>query len=155
MGDITMPHKQIAGLSEHKVLKQDNQRRQLDMLDFAPIRQRTRSLVELAADLQPDELRVLTNKMIDTMWQLLTNCRDADIVFVPDDPNAYDAAAATQTEVDLCWTLGHVLVHTLATAEESAALATELARGVPYREDRSRREVPWRTVTTVAECVGL
>jgi hypothetical protein len=49
------------------------------------------------------------------------------------------------------WTLGHVIVHVTASAEESAALAAELARGVEYH-GRSRSEVPWRTVTTIEEC---
>jgi hypothetical protein len=125
------------------------------MLDFAPIRQRTRSIVELAADLRPDDLQTLTNEMIDTMREILKDCHDQDVVFVPDDPDAHDTAAATLGEVDLCWTLGHVLAHTLATAEESAVLAAELARGVPHRGGRSRREVPWQTVTTVDECLRL
>lgn len=49
------------------------------------------------------------------------------------------------------WTLGHVIVHTTASAEESAAIAAELARGVAYH-DRSRHEVPWTEVQTIAGC---
>ena len=44
------------------------------------------------------------------------------------------------------------IVHATASAEESAYLAVELARGVPYRAGRSRYEVPWREVTTIAQC---
>ena len=51
----------------------------------------------------------------------------------------------------MSWTLGHVIVHTTASAEEAAALAAELARGVQFH-GRSRSEVPWRTVSTIDEC---
>jgi hypothetical protein len=51
----------------------------------------------------------------------------------------------------MSWTLGHVIVHATASAEESAALAAELARGVAFH-GRSRAEVPWQMVTTVAQC---
>jgi hypothetical protein len=54
--------------------------------------------------------------------------------------------------VKLAWTLGHVIVHVTASSEESAAIAAELARGVPHRGGRSRSEVPWETVRTVAGC---
>lgn len=55
------------------------------------------------------------------------------------------AAHLTRDDVHLAWNLGHVIVHTMASAEESAALAAELARGVEYH-GRSRYEVPWETV---------
>ncbi len=49
------------------------------------------------------------------------------------------------------WTVGHVVVHTTASAEESAAIAAELARGVAYH-GRSRYEVPWKDMRTLAGC---
>jgi hypothetical protein len=67
------------------------------------------------------------------------------------DPDAYDPVAIVESEIDLPWTLGHVIVHTTASAEESAFLAAELARGVPYH-GRSRSEVPWASVKTIAFC---
>jgi hypothetical protein len=48
----------------------------------------------------------------------------------------------TLCELALPWTLGHVIVHITASAEESAFLAAELARGVHRRTGRSRFEVP-------------
>lgn len=106
---------------------------------------------ELVVDLTADDLRRLTNQMVDTMLDLTSECEDADVVFVPEDPEAYDPYAALEEEVGMSWTLGHVIVHTTASAEESAALAAELARGVEYH-GRSRSEVPWRSVTSIAEC---
>jgi hypothetical protein len=71
---------------------------------------------------------------------------------VPDDPEAEDTYASDPSEAFLAWTLGHVIVHTTASSEESAFLAAELARGVPQREGRSRYEVPWRTVINIEQC---
>ncbi len=121
------------------------------MLDFTPVRNRETTIGELAAPLTLADLRHLTNEMIDTMLNLIAGCDDADVTFVPDDPEADDGAAATEVEVHMPWTLGHVIVHTTASAEESAALAVELARGVEYH-GRSRSEVLWTTVTTIEQC---
>jgi hypothetical protein len=68
---------------------------------------------------------------------------------VPDDPEANDTFAAQTEDVGLSWTLGHVVVHTTASSEESAALALTLARGLKV-EGRSRYEVPWEEARTVA-----
>ena len=122
------------------------------MLDFTPVRNSEITLAELGAHLQPHDLRTLTNEMIDTMLAIMAGAQDADVVFVPDDPDAYDGAAATEAEIHIAWTLGHLVVHMTASSEESAALAAELARGVPHRPGRSRSEVHWTTVTTVAQC---
>jgi hypothetical protein len=109
-------------------------------------------------DLQPagenwtrDDLIRLTNTMIDAMQTAIAECSDSDVTFVPDDPEANDTFAADPSVVGLSWTLGHVIVHTTASAEESAFLAAELARGVE-RPGRSRYEIPWEDVTTIAEC---
>jgi hypothetical protein len=90
--------------------------------------------------------------MVDTMLDLIRDCTDEDVGFVPLDPLAEDPFADSVEEYTLPWTLGHVIVHTTASAEEAAFLAAELARGVPYREGRSRYELPWRAMTTVKQC---
>ena len=123
----------------------------LTMLDFAPLRAKTISLDQLAAGLTVDDLRRLTNEMIDTMLDLIADCTDADVTCVPVDPNAHDAYAAHPDEVNISWTLGHVIVHATASSEESAFIAAELARGVSFH-GRSRYEMPWQTVTTIAQC---
>ena len=121
------------------------------MLDFAPIRSKAKTMHDSYGHLTPAQLRDLTNEMIDTMLGLIAECDDEDITFVYHDPKAYDHAAANSKEVGLAWTLGHVIVHVTASAEEAAFLAAELARGV-QREGRSRYEVYWETVTTVKQC---
>ena len=102
--------------------------------------------------LSQDDLRYWTNLMIDTELAMIADCIDADVVFEPLDPKANDSYASDPAEVNIPWTLGHLIVHVTASSEESAALAAELARGVEYH-GRSRAEVPWRTVTTIQQCV--
>jgi hypothetical protein len=121
------------------------------MLDFAPVRSKQKTMTELADGLAVDNLRQLTNEMIDKMLALIANCVDADVVFVPVDPDAYDNAAATEDELTMPWTLGHLVVHTTASAEESAFLAAELARGVAWH-GRSRYETHWQTIKTIDDC---
>jgi hypothetical protein len=121
------------------------------MLDFRAVRNEQVTFAELVADLTLDDLRDLTNEMIDTMLSLIAGCVDADVIFEPVDPEAHDPFAATPEEVNLAWNLGHVVVHTTASAEESAAIAAELARGVEYH-GRSRYEVPWEEMRMVKGC---
>ncbi len=121
------------------------------MLDFSAVRNHELTMAELCAGLTVADLRALTNEMIDTMQGLIADCTDADVVFQPVDPKADDPYAASADEMDAAWTLGHVIVHVTASAEESAFLAAELARGVP-NHGRSRYETPWESVTTIAQC---
>jgi hypothetical protein len=121
------------------------------MLDFKAVRTKRMTLAELAAGLTKDDLRALTNEMVDTMQDLIKGCTDADVVFTPLDPAAKDDAAATEDERYIAWGLGHLIVHCTASTEEAAFLAAELARGVPHH-GRSRYETHWTTVTTIQQC---
>jgi len=124
---------------------------QRTMIDFTPIRNKQMTLMQLAAGFERNDLRRETNDMIDHILGLIADYLDADVVFEPSDPEAKDEAAATEGEVYMPWTLGHVIVHTTASAEEAAFIAAELARGVPFH-GRSRSEVAWQTVTTMVQC---
>lgn len=124
------------------------------MFDFSAIRQGTESIIELSDGLGAAELHQQTDEMIDTMRDLIAGCTDADVVFEPIDADAYDSAAATAEEVYISWTLGHVIVHVTASSEEAAFQAAELARGVRYRQLRSRYEAPWQSVTTIEQCIN-
>ena len=121
------------------------------MLDFTPVRNQAQTLAQLAAGLSTADLRQLTNEMVDAMLAIIAESTDADVTADILDPQANDTFAANPEAVGLSWTLGHVIVHTTASAEESAALAVDLARGVPFH-GRSRSEVPWEGVTTIAQC---
>ena len=119
------------------------------MLDFTPVREKKLSFVDVMNGLTKADLYTLTNEMIDSMLHIIADAVDEDVVFVPQDPNANDTFGIAE-ETDLAWTLGHVVVHATASSEESAALASTLARGLAV-EGRSRYEVPWRTVHSVAQ----
>lgn len=121
------------------------------MLTFDRLNDKQVTLSELTAGLTVADLRALTHEMVDTMLALIAGCEDADVTFVPVDPEADDPYAETFEEATLAWNLGHVIVHTTASAEESAFLAAELARGVALH-GRSRYEVPWQQITTIEQC---
>lgn len=122
------------------------------MLDFTPVRNKEMTLAERCAGLAMEDLHRLTDEMIDHQLGLIAGCTDADVVFEPADPAAKDEAAATAEEVNMPWTLGHVIVHVTASSEEAAFLAAEMARGVDYTPRRSRAEVHWTTIETSAQC---
>jgi hypothetical protein len=121
------------------------------MEDFKAVRAGEVSVMDLVAGYDVDDLRAITNEMIDYVLALIEDCTDEDVVFEPLDEGAHDPWAATPEEVDIAWNLGHVIVHITASAEESAALAAEMARGVA-NHGRSRYETPWERVTTIEMC---
>jgi hypothetical protein len=122
------------------------------MIDFGPYRSKEKTFLELVGHYTAAELKQLTNEMIDLQLELIADSTDDDVVFTPVDPAANDTYAANPEDINIAWTLGHLIVHTTASSEESAALAAEFARGVPHRGGRSRAEVPWDSVTTIAQC---
>ncbi len=122
------------------------------MLDYSLLETSEITMIQLVADLTVNDLRRLTDEMVDRMLDMISHCVDGEVTFVPEDPEAYDPAAEKEEDIDLPWTLGHVIVHTTASSEESAALAAELARGVPHRKGRSRSEIPWQRITTITQC---
>jgi hypothetical protein len=120
------------------------------MLDFAALRKKEKTLSDLAQGLCVDDLHNLTDQMIDEILSIIAGAVDSDVVFQPIDEKANDPFAASAEEMDMPWTLGHVIVHTTASAEEGAAQACSLARGVVIN-GRSRYEMPWESVTTLAQ----
>jgi len=119
------------------------------MLDFSAVKNGSASFADVAAGLTKADLYQVTDEMIDTMQKIVVDATDADVVFVPQDPNANDTFGKSEDK-ELAWTLGHVVVHATASSEESAALALTLARGLEV-EGRSRYETPWESVTTAAQ----
>lgn len=117
------------------------------MLDFTPVRRKEKTLQDLADNLTRGDLEALTNAMCDRQLELIAAIEDEDTTFVPDDPDAFDKWAASPEDVNLSWTLGHVIVHTTASSEEEAAQALTLARGLQVK-GRSRYEIPWRQART-------
>lgn len=122
------------------------------MLDFSRVRNKEITISEFCEPLGKDDLIRWTNDMIDLQLEFLSGCTDEDVVFEPLDPEAKDDAAGSDAEVNMPWTLGHVIVHVTASSEEAAFLAAEMARGVDFEPRRSRSEVHWTTVQTVEQC---
>jgi DinB superfamily len=104
-------------------------------------------------DVSRDDLRRLTHHLSSEVERLIRRAHDADVTFQPVDPVADDPGAGLPEEAHVGWTLGHLVAHTTATAEELASLAAELARGVSYH-GRSRFEVPWQSFTSRADCLS-
>ena len=121
------------------------------MLDFQAVRDQVITFDELIDEITINDLRDLTEAMVEIMLDLIVDCIDADVIFEPVDPKAHDPWAETPEEVSMAWNLGHVVVHTTASAEEAAALSAELSRGVEYH-GRSRYEVPWEEMRTIEGC---
>jgi hypothetical protein len=120
------------------------------MLDFQSVREKKKTVQDLAKDLTKEDLRRELNELYDDVLRRIANATDADVVFQPVDPNAKDPYAE-EGEGELAWSLGHVIVHLTASMEESASLSQELARGVEFH-GRSRWEVPFREAKTIAFC---
>lgn len=121
------------------------------MIDYTRFNSAPFDLAAVISGQTHDDLRQMVNEMIDAQLAMIAECTDADVVFEPVDREAHDPDAASEAEKDLAWTLGHVIVHCCASSEESAFLASELARGVP-NHGRSRYEPHWTTMRTVQQC---
>ena len=119
-------------------------------LDFAPIGNGEQTIAEFSAPVTLQDLRETTDALVDEQRRILAEIVDADVVFVPVDPDAEDPGAGE--EAALPWTLGHVVVHATAGSEEGAAAALTLARGAPL-EGRPRYETPWERMQTVEQVV--
>ena len=110
-------------------------------------------LGDLQDGITREDLIRAVNAMTDKLLSLIQDVPDSYVTFVPVDPDANDPYAADEKDVDLAWTLGHVIVHVAASCEESAARGATLARGVEVL-GRSRYETPWQTVTATAQLVA-
>ena len=123
---------------------------EVNMLDFSRVRSKELTIADLAEGLTVADLHRVTDEMVDTVSALIADAIDADVTFTPVDPTANDTFATNPEELNIAWTLGHVIVHGTASSEEGAALSTELARGIEIK-GRSRAETPWETVVTIAQ----
>jgi hypothetical protein len=61
------------------------------MLDFSSVKNGSQTFAEVAASLTKADLYQLFDEMIDTMQEIIVDAVDADVVFVPEDPQANDA----------------------------------------------------------------
>jgi hypothetical protein len=120
------------------------------LLDFSPVNDGQIKLYDFAQALSIDDLRSATNASLDAILGWLGGADDAQMIFIPNDPDADDEHAPPEERYQ-GWSLAHLVVHVTATSEESAAYSAILARGVPYpREPRLRYETDWHVVKTRA-----
>lgn len=121
------------------------------MIDFSRIDNETVKLADLQAEVSHGQLLEYTHAMVNTVQALIADARDEYVTFIPYDPHANDTFAENPDTAALAWTLGHVIVHMTASAEEAAAIGATMARGVDVSW-RMRYEVPWESVTSIAQC---
>jgi hypothetical protein len=118
------------------------------LIDFSAADRDGQTMFELAQGMTAADLKAATNASLDLILDILNDATDAEMMHMPDDPNA-DDPHATVGEEHIGWSLAHLVAHVTASAEENAAVSSILARGIPYvREPRLRWETPWRALTT-------
>jgi hypothetical protein len=123
------------------------------LIDFSPVNSGEIKMSEFSQRFSAADLRAATHASIDFILNIIQDMSDAQVIFVPNDPNANDPHAVPGEE-HIGWSLAHLIVHVTATSEEGAAYSSILARGIPYpREPRLRYETNWHTVATKAECI--
>jgi hypothetical protein len=123
------------------------------MIDFTALREKKMDWSEFAAQFSKEDLVHEINELTDKILEIISRCSDFDVSFEPHDPDAHDPYAEDPEDEDLGWNLGHVIVHLTASNEESAFLGAEMARGVEYDQRRSRYELAWQEITTVAQVI--
>jgi len=122
--------------------------------DFSSVHSGAVKLGDFARPFQVEDIHAATNASVDHLLGIIRDVRsDAEISFIPYDPEANDSHAVPE-ERNIGWSLGHLVAHVTASSEEAAAIASLLARGVPYgREPRLRYETPWREINTRAKAM--
>ena len=116
-------------------------------IDFTPLSSKTMTPLEFAAQYSLNDLRAAAATYLDSVRDLVQGFDDAQLIFEPSDPQAQDNYAQTAEEVNMGWSLAHLVLHVTASLEEGCAFSSLLARGVTA-EGRFRYEPGWRDVTT-------
>lgn len=111
--------------------------------DLSPLLNDDVGLYDFSKAFTIEDLRQLSDASIDGLLAIIDDTTDAEISFVPDDPDA-DDPHAIEGEETIGWSLGHLVLHTTATCDENAALSSMLARGVNVSQ-RFRYEDDWKT----------
>lgn len=121
-------------------------------IDFSPVNRGDMFLIDFVHQFTLDDLRAMTHHSINTMLEIVAGLDDAQLTFIPDDPDAHDPYATTEEEKHIGWSLAHIVAHVTASSEEGAATSSLLARGVTTSE-RPRYETPWRDLKTREQVV--
>jgi hypothetical protein len=124
------------------------------LIDFSPVNGGQLTMLEFSEGFTLDDLRAAASAYIDAIFDIIADADDAQIAFIPDDPEA-DDPYAVEGEERIGWSLGHLIAHVTASTEEGVTFASLLARGIqpPDENLRLRDETPWRAITTRAGAV--
>lgn len=123
------------------------------LLDFSPVNTGKMNLLDFSKHLTVNDLRQATNASIDTILEIVRPLNDAQVTFMPHDPDADDPHAKPGEE-HIGWSVAHLVVHATASSEEWATYSSILARGLTYAaEPRLRYETEWTAMMTQAECI--
>ena len=115
--------------------------------DFAALLSGQKTYAEIVGAVTHSDLADITRDYYAEINQIVTAATDTAVITVPLDPALDDQQAG-----EGAWTLAHVVAHLTATAEESASLASAMARGAAFPDDlRLRSEADWREIRTAAE----
>jgi hypothetical protein len=115
--------------------------------DFAALLSGEKTFAEITASVKHTDLAAITHEYYAEINQIVSAATDVAVVTVPIDPALDDQQAG-----EGAWTLAHVIAHLTATAEESASLASAMARGAAFPDDlRLRSEVDWQQIRTATE----
>jgi hypothetical protein len=123
------------------------------LINFQLIYTRDKTLGELAAGYSKADLVMALNGYVDYTCQIIGGVDNEQVNYVPHDPDANDAYAASESERHAGWSLAHLVMHVTASAEEAAAFSSILARGIALG-GRLRSDRDWRQVTTCAQVVS-
>jgi hypothetical protein len=121
------------------------------IIDLGPVQRGEIKLLEFTRPYTVDDLRDTTNDSLDTIRLLIAGKSDAQVTFLPFDPDANDPHAKPGEE-NIGWSLAHLVAHVTASSEEWATYSSILARGIPYpAEPRLRYETEWTHITTTTQ----
>ncbi len=113
------------------------------VFDMEAFRSGKASYADLVRDITHSDLYRFTDEYFSTVQPIVADVTDRATTFVPRD-------AALKDPGEQAYTLGHVIVHLTATLEESASVASVLARDIAF-DGRLRYEVPWETIHTAQQ----
>jgi DinB superfamily len=114
-------------------------------VDLAAVRAGKATYADQIKNISYQDLRTYIDEVFQTFQSTISSATDAEANFVARDPQA-----TTGNEVG--WTPGHVIAHMTATLEETAAIASVLARGVQIESGlRLRYETFWEEIRTAQQ----
>lgn len=121
-------------------------------IDFTPLEKDEIKAIDIVKqqNITFDDVREEIQRLYDLTASFIEGTTDAEISFVPYDPDADDPFAVTEEEKNIGWTLGHLVAHVTASNEESAVFTSLLARGIA-QGGRIRTETPWQEMNTTAK----